>query len=318
MKLLIALLTLCCATLAHAHPGNGIVVAPDGTVYFADVARETIWKLSPDGDLTPLVRDTWTHCLYLAPDGTLYYEREEPAEGVAPCSFWRITPDGQRERVIAPQRDRRNFAGAEFAVDGEGNVYYAHSRRDADRQWRARIMRRTPAGEITEFTGRGRGPLFTDGDPDAATIRIVTAMAMGPEGAIYFADRDHVRRVELTGERAGHVATITSDLIDERPKDSPNRSGPSTTINRIYGLAIDDQRRPIVAYQAGRRVVRISADGTNREVVRRTPGRWSPLGVATRGHDVYVLECGDATIEQLRVIKISADGKAETLAELGG
>ena len=62
---------------ALAHPGNGIVVAKDGTVYFADVTNETIWKLTPDGKLSPLVRNRWTHSLFLAPDGTLYYEREE-------------------------------------------------------------------------------------------------------------------------------------------------------------------------------------------------------------------------------------------------
>jgi sugar lactone lactonase YvrE len=40
---------------AVAHPGNGIVVAPDGTVYFADVHHETIWKVVPDG--APVVAD---------------------------------------------------------------------------------------------------------------------------------------------------------------------------------------------------------------------------------------------------------------------
>ena len=314
--LLAACIALCACVAAHAHPGAGLVVADDGTVFFADVGRETIWKLSPEGELTPLVRDRWTHALFLAADGTLYYEREIPNGGTAPCSLWRITPDGTHERLIAPQPDRRNFAGDEFVVDAVGNVYYAHSVRGEDGGWRVHLMRRTPEGEVTEFTGRGDGALFTDGAPDSAVIRIVTAMAMGPDGAIYFADRDHLRKVELTGERAGFVTTIATGLIDTEPQDPPERRGPSTTINRLYGLAIDADGRAIIAYQAGRRVIRVSADGTQREVIRRTPGEWSPLGVATRGEDVYVLEVADSAIQRLRVIRVGPDGESKTLTAI--
>ena len=219
--LVIALLAVTVSPAA-GHPGSGIVVTGDGTVYFTDVMNETIWALPPEGTLAPLQRNRWTHCLFLGDDGTLFYEREEPVDGVAPCSFWKITPDGDHVRLIAPESDRRKFAGAEFVVDDDEHVYYAHTERDATNQWRTRIMKRTPAGEVSVFTGAGAGPLYQDGPPEQATIRIVTAMARGPEGDIYFADRNHVRRVSPDGT----VTTIATGLIDEHPADPPFRSGP--------------------------------------------------------------------------------------------
>ncbi len=309
---------LAAAVVAAAHPGNGIAVAPDGTVYFADVARETIWRVPPGGGPVAAVRDRWTHSLQLAADGTLYYEREEPVEGVAPASFWRLTPEGRNERLIAPQSDRRSFSGGEFAIDEAGNVYYPHSVRVGG-EWRTLIMKRTPSGEVSEFSGRGDGELYKDGDAATATIRIVTSMTMAPDGAIYIADRDHVRRIETAAGREGAVTTIAAGIIDEKPADPPHTSGPSTTINRIYGIAVDAAGEVLVAYSAGRRVVRIGADGTS-VVVRATPGRWSPLGVAwgaggDGGSAVYVLEAADASIEQLRVVRIE-DGEVETVVEL--
>jgi hypothetical protein len=313
--LLVVLILLATAFTTLAHPGNGIVVGDDGAIHFADVGRETIWHLDPDGALTPRVRDRWTHCLFLAPDGTLYYEREEPGEGVAPCSFWRIAPDGTHERLIEPQRDRRQFSGGDFVVDASGAVYYPYSVRHAEGGWRTQIMRRTPKGDVRTFTGLGDGPRFTDGGPHIATIRIVTAMAMGPDGHIYFCDRHHVRRIQIEGENAGAVTTIASNLIEEAPSDPPERRGPSTTINRLYGIAVADNGDVIVAYQAGRRVLRVAPDGEV-ESIHASDGRWSPIGVATRDDDVYVLEVADASIEQLRVVRLSPDGARTTLVSL--
>ncbi len=88
------------SAVALAHPGDGIVVAPDGTIYFTDVGRKIIWKLSPDGTLSPAARDRWTHGLLLAADGTLYYEREVQRGDAFPASFWKMTPDGEQVRLI--------------------------------------------------------------------------------------------------------------------------------------------------------------------------------------------------------------------------
>jgi sugar lactone lactonase YvrE len=306
-------LVLCHATLAH--PGAGIVVRPDGTVCFTDISRRTIWEVAPDGERIPLVQGVWTHSIALAPDGALYYEREEPADGPAPNSFWRIAPGGKPERLIAPQPDRSVFGGSEFVIDSAGAVYFPHSVHHEGGGWRTRIMRRTPEGDSRPFTGLGDGALFTDGGANEATIRIVTAMAPGPNDSVYFADRDHIRRLETTGENIGRITTIASGLIDQDPRDPPHRRGPSMTINRLYGLAVDESGEVFVAYQAGRRVMRVSPEG-ELETLHESEGAWSPIGVALHSGEVYVLEVGDESIEHLRVLRIPAEGKAETVITL--
>ncbi len=312
MKWAIALIGMCCS-LALGHPGNAIAVAEDGTVYFGDVAREIIWRIDPDGEPVAILRNHWTHTVFIGHDGEVYFEREESRNGSFPCSLWRLGPDDKPIELIEAQQDRRAFSGTNFVIDQDGFIYYPHTERNADNEWRTRIMRRTLKGDIRVFAGGGDGALYTDGDADTGTIRIITAMTMDNDGVIWFADRDHVRRVPTRGERAGHIETIAAGLIDANPKNPPDRRGPATTINRLYGIGVDLEGRALIAYKAGRRVVRVSADGS-REVVFRSERDWSPIGVAGANGRVYVLEVHDDSIESLRVWVIEDDGTREVLA----
>jgi hypothetical protein len=222
----------------HAHPGSGIVVSEDGTVYFADVSRRTIWKCSPDGTLAPLLRDHWTHDLKLTRDGILYYEVEGPSNGSqAPCSLWRLNPKGEPERLIAFTHDRSSFAGEPFAVDGSGNIYFSHMVRHETDKWRALVRKRTPDGTVTTLAGSLDGPLYRDGPSDKASFRIITAMTAVPGRSIYVLDRDRLRNISPDGE----VRTIASGLIDDDPSDPPETRGPRATINRLYGVCVTER-----------------------------------------------------------------------------
>jgi hypothetical protein len=48
------------------------VVHPDGTIYFADIPTNTIWRVTPDNRLEIAVRDKHSHALVAAADGSLY------------------------------------------------------------------------------------------------------------------------------------------------------------------------------------------------------------------------------------------------------
>ncbi len=307
----IVLGVLCASVLAH--PGSGIVVTENGTIYFADVAQRTIWKVSPDGMRTALLRNHWTHDLKLTGDGTLYYEAEGDGNGgPAPRSLWRIEPDSKPERLIAYTNDFASFAGEPFTIDAEGNVYFAHSERDHSNNWRAILRKRTPNGDVSTLAGGHDNPLYADGTGTDATFRIVTAMTTGPDGAIYLCDRDHVRRVSLEGE----VTTLVTALIDAKPSDPPEKRGPPTTINRLYGMCVADDGTVYIAYHAGRRVIAVSSDGI-KSVAYRCPADWAPIGVAHCDGRLYILENPDSDSDNsgLRVQRVDADGTVEAIVK---
>lgn len=306
-----ALVTLFLCASLRAHPGSGIAVADDGTIYFADVGRRTIWLYSPDGKLTPVLRNHWTHDLKLTSDGLLYFEREGDANGsAAPRSLSRIKPGEKPELLIDYTLDFASFAGEPFTIDDEGNIYFSHMVRDVDDKWRALIRKRTPEGKVTTLAGVLDGPLYQDGAGDKASFRIISGMATGPGGAIYVLDRDHVRKISKTGE----VTTITSGIIDQKPSDPPETRGPPTTINRLYGLCVTEDGDVYVAYHAGRRVIRVAADGKT-DVAYRSPNNWAPIGVAHRNGMIYVLDSRDGGGKNggPRVRVVRPDGTIETV-----
>ncbi len=290
---------------ADAHPGDGIVMRRDGTIYFTDVARETIWKLSPDGVLSELRQNSWTHGLFLASDGTLYYEREVQRGEAWPCSLWKMTPEGEHVRLIEPQLDRMKFAGAPFVIDSKGHVLFSHTPRGPKRGY---ILNRSPSGDVRVVAGKGSGELFGDGPVDKSTLRMVTSMTMGPDGVVYLTDRDRVRRLN----RDGQVSTVSPKLLDERLSDPPQRFGPPTTINRLYGLTVSEDGHIYVAYHSGRRVLRIGPDRNVKEVYRTTRP-WSPVGVVLHDGDLFVLEAGSKS-RGPRITQVDlATGKSTTV-----
>src|SRR3569832_1353880 len=104
---------------AIAHPARGIVVAPNGMVYFSDLER--VWALSPGGHLSLLRehRAIHTHSLALTRAGDLLGEDSEydSADNKNRESIWRISrcvsfaylysSTMQLERGICLMRDAR-------------------------------------------------------------------------------------------------------------------------------------------------------------------------------------------------------------------
>ncbi len=300
---------------ANAHPGPGLEIGSDGTLYFADVARKTIWKYNEKSGLEPLVRNRWTHHLQLTNDGTLYYERESPLPGTPPQEFWKITPDGKNVQLIKPESDRSQFNGVGFALAEDGNLYFAHSVRGQDGGWRHIIRKRTPESEVSTIAGSLTSPLYSDGAGTNASFRIITGMTIGPDGMIYVLDKDKIRKITLDG----NVTTLASDLLDDSPKDPPHRRGPPTTINRLNGLAVDQHGNVYVAYQAGRCVFRVSKKDPQIKKIYEVKRPWSPIGVAVRGGTVFALEIGDASASAgPRVRKIDEDGKVSAVVTVTG
>ncbi len=300
------------------HPGSGLEVAGDGTVYLADVGSETIWRISPEGDVSPLVTDSWTHELQLDGDGGLVYEREHAGSEQAPQSLRRLDAEGNERVLIAPPPDRGRFGSNAFARLADGSVVFAHTVRGEDGQWRAVIRQRDAddhdGSSVRTIAGTLGTGLYADGPGERATFRMIVNMRPLPDGSVLLLDRDRVRKLVIGDGGACSVSTIGPSLIDEAPDDPPFRGGPETTWNRLYGLATDTDGNVLVTYFAGRRVVRVEPDGEV-STIHSSDGGWAPIGVAVGPEGiVHVSEISDRG-SRLRVLRIE-DSVASTLASI--
>lgn len=304
------------AATAHAHPGRGIDVAPDHSIVFTDIGHLTIWTLAPGADEPqPLATNRWTHHLRFAADATLYYEREIPRDGQrAYRALHKRTPDGVDHVLIEPTLDASVFDAGPIAVDESHNVYFTRITPIPKSPNITQIIRRAPDGTVAHFCGRDEPPFPRDGDSKTAAFGLVTDMTIGADGSLYVLEHDRVRRVTPDGD----VATLATDLLDTRPANPPHRRGPSTTVNRLYGLCVDGKGVVHVAYHAGRRVIRIEPDGeTSIAYESRRP--WAPIGVATRDGVLYILEDGHeprSATHGPRVRRLDADGTITTLTTI--
>ncbi|MFG0276066.1 MAG: hypothetical protein ACF8QF_13525 [Phycisphaerales bacterium] len=305
---------LLAAQSAAAHPGSGVDVGPDGAVYFADVFRETIWRVTPGHDPEALIRNTWTHELTLPPDGDLlFFEFEgDGVGGPAPTGLRRWSEDAGVETVFPANHDRSHFGGEAFALLEGVGVLFAAQARGPD-GWRQTLRARPIGGDARDFSGALDGPLYRNGNADEATYRLITDMVLAPEsaegGGVYALDRDRVRHVRPDGS----ATTIVTGLLMDRPPNPPHPGGPSTTNNRLYSLDVDDAGAIYVAYHAGRLVWR-AQPGEAPEVRFRSERGWAPIGVATDAGALYILEHADDS-QRLRLSRITGDER-ETIADI--
>jgi sugar lactone lactonase YvrE len=264
-----------------AHPGTGIVVTRRGEIYFADVLRDTIWKVDAQGKLTAALADHHTHNISMDRDGNLYGETVE-------VGLWVLTPQGKMTTLI------ENYYGP-LAVDAESNLYFTR-----ESFFVSEVRRRTPDGKEAVFVGGSRG--LTDGKGGAATLSFVGGMAWGLDGVMYFTDGTTVRKAT----KDGTVTTLARGIVAQDPADDPARGSLSS---RLKGVAGDVQGNVYVADYGNRRVLKIAPDGKLTTFVT-SERPWSPAGVAFAGDELYVLEYGDGH----RVRKITSDGKATIIA----
>ena len=203
MRRVLAVVFLLAAALvpraATAHPGTGLVVAADGTVYFVIMGRSVIMRIGRDARLSVLVEDErlgLPHHLALDGAGNLYTISD--AERV----LWRVSPGGQITQVM---RGSIGTWGDPFAMDAAGAVY------SITEQERSRIVKVSPAGAVTPFAG---GPVgYADGPPGQARFGDLHfgAMHIGPGGLLHVTDRTRLRALGPDGS-VSTVPTVGVEL----------------------------------------------------------------------------------------------------------
>jgi RHS repeat-associated protein len=143
---------------------DSIAVAPDGTVYIADLSNSRLRRIGTDGALTTV------------------------AGAAACCATQTCGGDGDGGQASAACLPSPSAVG----VGSDGAVYV--SQEDYQSQ-RCRVRRIDPSGTINTFAGSGvcaQGATYGDGLPATqASVGIITGISVGPDGSVYMTDQNN-------------------------------------------------------------------------------------------------------------------------------
>ena len=283
---LAAVFLLLMGTAAGAHPARGIVVTPDGRVYFSDLER--LWRIERDGRLTKLRehRDRHTHELALDPAGNVIGEDSSYVGGRYRETVWQLAPDGRFRILYGPTVQVERGAGV--VRDSRGCTF--HSDRTPITR-RPLVHRRCP-------NGRGQRLVGSAADDAAFRQELIGNVAgafVDPAGGFVFRQGTTVRRIAPSGR----IQILATGIANEN-----------------FGIAGAPDSAVLVAEAAARRVIRITPGG-RKSVAARSTKPWFPTGVAATREALFVLEATDykrGTPVRVRVRRIERDGTARTLA----
>lgn len=246
--------------IAHAHPGVGIVVARDGSVFYTDLAQ--VWRIPPGGRPVVAVPNVHTHELFLDDDGSLFGEHlwyEGEAVDKWGHRVWQRKPDGSIATVIpATEGFLTNYS---FVRDAAGTMYWA------ERGATTVIMKREKNAQ-PELHARG----------DFKNVRWMTASR---DGVVYLLDDGDLKRVL----RDGRVETVSKNLRETNALQSD-----ASEQHALMGLWLDPQGNVYVAVWGARLVKKVTPSGQV-TVFARSEAPWSPTGgtFAPNG-DLWLLE----------------------------
>jgi len=305
---------------AALYNPRAVAVAADGTVYIADRENQRIRKVDPAGIITtfagngepkyagdggPAVEASIWNPLDVAvgPDGSVYINESnnrrirkvDPAGVITTLAGngdGGYTGDGGPATEAALGDPQGVFAAA------DGRIYIA------DRpNGRVRMVDRT--GIIATVAGTGpHGPCGDGGRAIAACLRGPRAIATGPDGSLYIADRGNHRVAKI--DPSGIITSVLGDGTPERPCERDTWYIQEDCQNSPHGVAAGPDGSVYIAHYAGHRVHQVD-----------------PAGVVTviagNGEAGYSGDGGPATEARLhypRGLAVSADG-ALYIADMG-
>lgn len=200
---------------------KGLAVNSKGEFFIVDQWRSTIYKLSPDGKLSPFagpgkassdgfVEGDGPNARFRLPNDLAIDQFDNLyVADTGNHAIRKITPDGQVSTIVRQAPTATESSPLTFSaltVDQAGNIYAA-SRSDN------RIRQITQSGEMRILAGSGAtcktsfGPeetsppyeqCFNDGKGEEARFFDPQGLAVGPDGALYVADTNNgkIRRLE--------------------------------------------------------------------------------------------------------------------------
>ncbi len=240
---------------------RGIALGPDGSLYVTQTNLGTILRIAPDRTITRFAGTgspsgprgdggPATSALVplpievaAAPDGSVYLTDGNAVRRVGPDGIITTAVGGNFGASLGdggPARDAQLGFIDGLAVGSAGELYIGHS--DNGSGAGNRIRRVDTGGTITTVAGEGPDPdIRGDGGPGTeATIGGPFGMDVGPDGALYFAERvgggGHIRRLGADGV----ITTFAGRTADTFGDNALGDRGPAlrALLPSVIGVAV--------------------------------------------------------------------------------
>jgi DNA-binding beta-propeller fold protein YncE len=269
-----------------AHPGTGIVIDQAGNVYFVDMVSG-VWKVDTAGRLTHL------------PGPGFHWMALDERERLRGATL----PSGSAGEVVRLANQPTLILASDYPVSmgQDGSLYYPSHRAPGALQ----ILRIPPSGSTAVAA-------TLPARAGERELRELNGIALGRDGSVYYTENDAVRRIDSRGA----VSTIAQELSPAGCRAVAGIDAGAGPLLR--GFAVDSSGTVYAAATGCAAVVKISSRGEI-TTLYRSPGDWSPTGIALFGNSVYVLEflgagSDDRRAMVPRVTKIEPTGTTRVIA----
>jgi RHS repeat-associated protein len=236
------------ATLAQIFHPFHLVVAPDGSVYFANWQNHRVSRIHPDGSIATVAGTgdfgyngdnqpatqaqlNFPAAVVLGPDGSVYIADSHNHR------IRHVDPDGTIHTIAGtgspgfsgdggPATQAQLYEPRGLAIGPDGSLYIA------DRH-NHRIRRVSPNGMIYTVAGTDTAGFSGDGGPSTqAQLSNPWDVAIGPDGSLYIADRSNVRIRKVSPD--GIMTTVAGNGIASDSGDG----GPATLASLASPVAV--------------------------------------------------------------------------------
>ena len=271
-KIFLTYTLLLFSSFAFAHPGIGIVKDSKGNIFYTDLKQ--VWKITPDGNKTIVVKGVHTHELYIDERDNLYGEHlwyNGEAKDTWGHYAWCLKNSGELVKEIEPTEGfLTNYS---FVRDSAGNMYWV------ERFTTSRIMKKDKTGEITKLIEGKFG--------------FIGWLFGTKNGTLYFTANNKLHRL------------LPTDKLETIAENVGSRSTDFTVMGRnydSYGIWTDAAENVYLAMLDARKVIRIGSNGKPETILSSNSTWMITSGLFDNAGNLWLLE--NSTTNEVRVRKI--------------
>jgi len=256
---------------------SGIAFDAAGNLYVADGQNHRIRKVTPAGVVSTIAGSTQgfadgagSEAQFAVPRGGIAFDAAGNlyVADLGNHRIRKITPEGMVSTFAddLPGDPMGLYHPSGIAIDVAGNLYVTSD---------SRILKITPAGEVSIFAGRTSDAGFTNGVGGSARFYFPDGIAIDAAGNLYVADTWNNRIRKVTPE--GVVSTVAGGA-----QGFVDGAAAEARFNRPEGIAIDAAGNLYVADTNNNRIRKITPEGVVSTIAGSTSGFADGAGTAAR------------------------------------